>query len=84
MTATVDARWFLLLADYMQDIGAAESNAKSRCAGSVLKCEVRDFGDGHDGIARRGVGGESDDRKGWWGWSGRLFGYNMIGCGRVD
>nr|QNO49612.1 hypothetical protein AIHMFPNM_00013 [Methanosarcinales archaeon ANME-2c ERB4] len=30
----------LLLADYMQDIGAAELNAKSLCSGSVLKCRV--------------------------------------------
>jgi hypothetical protein len=30
----------LLLADYMQDIGAAKPNAKTLCTGSVLKCGV--------------------------------------------
>ena len=30
----------LLLADYMQDIGAAELTAKSLCTGSVLKSGV--------------------------------------------
>ena len=30
----------LLLAECMQDIGAAELNAKTLCAGSVLKCGV--------------------------------------------
>ena len=37
-----------------------------------LRAGFGDFGDGHDGIACMGVGCESDDRKGFVGWDGRL------------
>jgi|GEM_PF-4802405 len=51
-----DRCMILLLADYMQDTGAAELNAKPRCAGSVLSAGFGDFGRCRDGIAGVGVG----------------------------
>jgi hypothetical protein len=36
----------LLLAEYMQDGGAARPNAKMLCTGSVLNCGFGDFGIG--------------------------------------
>ena len=46
--------------------------AKTSVQAPYLSPGFGDFGDGHDGIACMGVGCESDDRKGFVGWDGRL------------
>nr|QNO47067.1 hypothetical protein NBCJMJBN_00028 [Methanosarcinales archaeon ANME-2c ERB4] len=39
-SAMIDARVLLLSILYLQDIGAAKPNAKTRCTSSVIKCGV--------------------------------------------